>query len=126
MTDREHLETFRVAIDAWGRALERPNVRGWMGDWQITGKSGHVLPDGTGFLLWVCCEGSRRRWTSAKKRLAFCRLTQDGDDEGCLHLDRVPTEPEGKIIRDILGIRKRTTYSPEELARRQDVVRSFR
>jgi hypothetical protein len=35
-----------------------------------------------------------------KKRLAFCRLTQDGDDEGCFHLDRLPTKNEAETIRD--------------------------
>ena len=52
-----------------------------------------------------------------KKRLAFCRLTQDGDDEGCLHLDRLPTAAEAEAIRDDLGIRKRRHLSDEELAR---------
>jgi hypothetical protein len=106
MADREQLETFLVAINASSLALHRPNCRGWLGDYQITGKHGHVLPDGTGFLLYAGWEGSPKRWTYAKKRLGFCRLTQNGDDEGCLHLDRLPTEPEAEIIRDVLGIRK--------------------
>jgi hypothetical protein len=54
--------------------------------------------------------------TNVKDRLAFCALTQDGDDEGCLHLDRPPTPDETAIIREALGIRKRRHLSPEELA----------
>ena len=33
---------------------------------------------------------SPRRWTSTKRQLLFCFITQDGDVEGGLHLDRPP------------------------------------
>ena len=49
--------------------------------------------------------------------LAFCRVTQDGDDEGCLHLDRLPTAAEAELIREAVEIRKRLHHSPEALAR---------
>ena len=46
--------------------------------------------DGTDFLLCVNAKDERdqspRRWTNIKRRLAFCRITQDGDDEGCCAL----------------------------------------
>src|SRR6516164_7370696 len=45
--------------------------------------------------------------TSASMALAFCRIMQDGDDEGCLHLDRLPTPAEAVLIREALSIRKR-------------------
>ncbi len=54
---------------------------------------------------------SPRRWTSIKRRLAFCRITQDGDDEGCLHLDQLPTPVQAGLIRQALGIRKRRTMA---------------
>src|SRR5690242_1525448 len=38
----------------------------------------------------------------AKQRLSFCRVTQDGDWEGCLHLDRLPSAHEAATIRDLL------------------------
>ena len=47
-----------------------------------------------GFLLCVIAKDERDqspRWTNVKRRLAFCRLTQDGDDEGCPHFGRLPT-----------------------------------
>lgn len=80
------------------------------------GKSGHVYRDGDGFLLYVEA-GSPRRWSNIKSRLAFCRINQDGDDEGCLHLDRLPTPDEAELIRDALGIRKRRNLSPETIER---------
>jgi hypothetical protein len=60
------------------------------------------------------------RWTWAKRRLAFCELTQDGDAEGVFRLQRLPTASEAEEIRYVLGIWKRFEYSPVELARRQE------
>jgi hypothetical protein len=136
MSDRAHLDTFLTAIDASAIALERPACRGWIGDYQITGKHGHVLADGAGFLLYattpqrdrrdpdgrVRTYGSPRRWTNVKRQLSFCRLMQDGDDEGCLHLDRLPTEAEAKLIREALGIRRRRHLSPEALAQARSAL----
>jgi hypothetical protein len=79
MTDRAHLDTFLTAIDASPGALERPNCRGWLGgDYQITGKHGHVLADHPGYLLYVT--GTVQRWKKAKRILPGT-VTQDGDDE---------------------------------------------
>jgi hypothetical protein len=60
---------------------------------------------------------SARQWSADKKRLRFCQLTQDGDDEGCLTLDRLPTEAEGDIIRDVMGIGKARHLTEEQHAR---------
>jgi hypothetical protein len=49
--------------------------------------------------------------------VAFAVVTQDGDDEGMLFLDRRPTEGEATILRRYLGIRKRRDLSDEERAR---------
>jgi hypothetical protein len=48
--DRERLETMLEALDASPGALRRPACRGWAGDYQITGRLGHILADGDGFL----------------------------------------------------------------------------
>ena len=55
-----------------------------------------------------------RKRTNIKAQLAFARLTQDCDDEGCFYLDRLPTQAEAGPVRDALGIRKRRHLSPEE------------
>ena len=125
--DKNHLEAMVTALDASETCFERPVCRGWLGDWQITGKLGHVLADGEGYLLYASTEKSSRRWTNVKARLSgFCILTQDGHDEGCLHLDRLPTPDEATIIRDALGIRKRRHLSLEELATRRQQLERFR
>ena len=80
-------------------------------------QSGHIHPDGDGFLLVIRTNESIRRWTSIKRHLSFGLVTQDGDDEGCVRLDRLPTHNEAATIRGVLGIRKRMHHSPEALAR---------
>jgi hypothetical protein len=119
--ERERLAALLDALDASSRCLERPVCRGWIGEWQITGKHGHAMTDGDAYLLYVTtperdivetdgkrrCYGSPRRWASIKKTLGFAKLVQEGDDEGFFRLDRLPNEAEAEAIRDALGIRKR-------------------
>jgi hypothetical protein len=112
MNDQTRLEALVAAIDASPRALRRDPC----GDYMITGKLGHICADGHGFLLYVSTRESPRRWTMVKRRLAFCQLNQDGDDEGCLRLDRLPRPEEAELIREALAIRKRRHVSPETLA----------
>jgi hypothetical protein len=123
--DRDQLETMVQALDASPRALHRPICRGWAGDYQISGKRGHILPDGDGFLLFVSGR-SKQHWTHLKKALRFCRLTQDGDDEGCLHLERLPVPAEADAIRGALGIRRRRHLSEEELVRTRSTLERAR
>jgi hypothetical protein len=59
---------------------------------------------------------SARGWESAKKRLGFGKVTQDGDCEGSIVLDRLPSKAEASEIRDILGIPKRIELSEGQLA----------
>ena len=97
-------------LDASSVALKRDFWRGYgpKGDWGTHGKFGHVYLDGSGFLLVFVSERlSTHRWNAVKRDLHFCRLMQDGDSEGCLHIDRMPTKTEGALIREALGIRKR-------------------
>jgi hypothetical protein len=125
LAERSHLHAFRTATDASATTFERPVCGGWVGDYQITGKTGYVLANGAGYLLYVTIdertaterEPSSRPWKNAKARLAFCKVTQDGDWEGCLYLDRLPTAQEAVVIREVLGIRKRRHMTPEALSR---------
>jgi len=107
-----NLAAMLTALDASARALRLDEC----GDWRIGGKLGHVYADGAGFLLFVDTGESPRRWTNIKRRLDFCRLAIDGDDEGALHLDRLPTPAEAEAIRDALGIRKRRVVTDEARA----------
>jgi hypothetical protein len=61
--------------------------------------------------------GSPRRWTGIKRRLAFCRLSQDGDTEGCLQLGHLPSRSEAALIRDAIRLKRRRHLSPEAIAK---------
>jgi hypothetical protein len=106
------LKALLSALGASETTLQRdPPIRDQddTGDWAIYGSHGHIYPDGDGYLLYA--DVTPRRWSSIKRSLDFCRLTQDGDNEGCLHLDRLPTAAEAEAIRDAIGIRKRRHMS---------------
>jgi hypothetical protein len=91
------------------------------GDWAIFGNNGHIYAIPEGYQLMVGCDfeprwKSARGWESAKKYLAFAKLTQDGGEEGALIFDRLPTLAEASAIRLVLGIPKRVELSPATLA----------
>lgn len=50
-------------------------------------------------------------WTYAKRAFHFAELTQDGEAEGILFLNRLPKPSEAVAIRKVLGIRKRRKSS---------------
>jgi hypothetical protein len=125
MTARTFLCFFH-GLDASETTLQLDVVRseGRTGDWAVYGKHGHVYPDSAGYLIHA--HATPRRWGSIKKSLAFCRLTQDGDDEGCFRLGRLPTGAESEAIRDALGVRKRRHLSEETKERARAVLASAR
>jgi hypothetical protein len=81
---------------------------------KISGKHGHVLADQPGYLLYVT--GAMQRWKKSKRVLPGT-VTQDGDDEGIIRLDRLPSLAEAEAIRDLIGIRKRRHMTPKALAK---------
>jgi hypothetical protein len=101
------------------------------GDWRVNGKFGHIFavpgvldrPTGEGFQIYYRGApefeepNSSQGWTWAKKAMAFCAVANDGDGEGVLFLDRLPTPTEAEIIRDKLRIPKKRELSETELDR---------
>jgi hypothetical protein len=110
--ERAHIERLLTALDATARALKRDGCR----DWAIKGKRGRIYADGSGFLIVVSTGNSIRLWANTKRKLGFCRVTQDGDDEGCLHLDHLPTPAEADLIRHALRIKRKRHHTPDQLA----------
>lgn len=134
-SDRARLLTLVDALGARASTLRRDEC----GDWRITGKLGWIYaasaldaPDRPGFQIYCRCAPefaeptSSQAWTWAKKALAFCRVTQDGDMEGMLFLERLPTPTEAEIVRDKLGIPKKRDVSDEERARLSEIGKSTR
>ena len=91
-TDKERLRQLREALHGAFRSLGHDKC----GDWCLLGSHGHIYRDGSGWLLYVRCR-SGMHW-----------LTQDGDDEGCLHLDRLSSAAEADEIRQVIGLRQTT------------------
>lgn len=108
------------------------------GDWRINGKYGHIyavpgIPWGgmekmEGFQLYFrgAAEfdepSSSRGWTFAKEAMSFAKVTQDGDEEGMLFLDRLPTPQEAEVIRDKLRIPKKAEYSEEVMGQKREAM----
>ena len=111
---RTNLLVLLVALDASPLSLRRDFWRGMgrRGDHAIHGKRGHIYPDGDGYLLCIRAQ-SARLWSAAKRKLSFCQLRIDGEDEGTLHLDHLPSPAEAKAIRQVVGLRKRRRTSRE-------------
>ena len=120
--DKIQLETLLEAINASSSALRRDSA----GLWVLQGSRGYCSTWGdnaTWHLVVVPpSEISGRQWTAHKTRLGFAELTQDGDTEGCFRLHQLPSPEQAVVIRDILGIRKRVEFSPEEIIRRRELV----
>jgi hypothetical protein len=79
--DRQALLDFLSAIDARRSALRRDEC----GDWAILGKQGHIYSVGVNgtaaYQLFVSTSDRALKWAWVKKKLSFCEVTQDGDDE---------------------------------------------
>lgn len=117
IADRDIQRRLMQALHATYTALRRDECGGW----RINGTRGHVYTWGGdgGWLLFVA-SGSARRWTADKKRLAFCLVTQNDDDEGVVRMFGPPTPEQAAVLRQVLGIRRRVTYSAEVLAAKRE------
>lgn len=114
--DRAQQKRLLAALNAWDGALRRDEC----GEWRLDGKWGsiHSWGDGTTWVIYATCR-SERHWTATKGRLSFCDVTQDGSTEGCLRLHQLPTHEQATVIRDVLGVRKRMEFTPDDLERRR-------
>lgn len=99
--DRAKLAAFAAAIGASKTSLKRDAC----GDWTITGLIGDVSTNGSEVYAHLSCT-SARAWTSAKSRLSFATITQDGDTEGVVRVDRPLTSDQAETLRTTIRIRK--------------------
>jgi hypothetical protein len=109
-----------------GGALRRNEC----GDWRIVGKFGDTsavpgiprrgMEKIKGFQIYFRSARefeeptSSQACTWAKKALSFCRISQDGDEEGMLFLNRPPTQIKAEVIRDKLVIPKKREVNQED------------
>ena len=118
MEHREHValrRRDRARLEAAGSAIcaAKNSIRiDGCGDPAMSGRRGHIFaisePIGGAALRAIVFCRTMHGWSSAKRRLGAIgwRLAQDGDDEGVMTLDRLPSLCEGADVRAVLGIRK--------------------
>jgi hypothetical protein len=97
---RPALLEFAKALGSRDNALRRDECA----DWRIEGRRGHIYavpgsldrPHTLGFQIFVM-GWTAKGWNLAKAAFkSFADLTNDGDDEGALFLDRLPTAERGR------------------------------
>lgn len=121
--DRDRLRELVEALGASELSLRVDEY----GTWRLVGRNGYSYGwgDGESWVLYVG-SGSKHKWFKDKKRLSFCQLIQNGDDEGTLRLFELPTPEQSIAIRFVLGIKKRRSYSPEVLEAARNRLTSVR
>lgn len=92
-----------------------PVRRDECGDLNIFGSRGKVFTDREHFYIYAMC-ATKKQWTHFKKALFFMEVSQDGETEGILKLNRYPQELECIEIRAKVGLRKSPELSEEHLA----------
>lgn len=92
------------------------------GDPNIYGKKGKLFV-GKPFWFIYIFDGN---WNVSKRKLRFMILSQDGDQEGILKLDRLPTIKESAIIREIGGFKQKRELSPEHREKLVEAGKKFR
>lgn len=127
--ERERLLELVEALGCRDACLKRDDC----GDWRVVGKLGHVyaVPK-AGFLIYFRGAPefeeatSSQAWTWCKKALEpFCEVRNDGDGEGMLFLDHLPSADEAEIVRLKLGIAKKREMSAAELERLRSMGQRF-
>ncbi len=131
MSDKFPPERQRAALISFAKALgSRDSAlrRDECGDWRIEGSHGHVYaigglvgakPPRRGYQMFVM-DWTARGWKAARDALPGV-VCNDGDDEGAIFLDRLPTATEALAIRKWLGIAKRRVLTDAELDRLRQV-----
>src|SRR4051812_48103814 len=118
-SDRAKLERLRGALAVAPRALRLDDCRLWT----LRGRRGHASTWGDGETFCLCCvspdsfDPGRTQlaawWGAVKRRLSWCKVAQDGDDEGVLRLTlpQVELTPEqAEDVRYCLRLPKRVEF----------------
>ena len=120
VVQRPELLKFAEALRSRVNALRRDEC----GDWRINGGKGHIYAVPEGFQIMVS-GWSANGWNRAKQTMTFATVTQDGDAEGGLIMERLPTPAEADEIRHYCKIAKRTEYSEEYRAELRERMSRF-
>jgi hypothetical protein len=73
----------------------------------IKGNHGFISSDGTVWSIHIP-NVSSRKWSATERKLSFMRI-----QGGLFTLDRMPTADEARLIRKVVGLKKKPDLSPE-------------
>ena len=126
---REALLKFAEALGSRRSALMRDEC----GDWRIEGNRGHIYavpgaleqPHTPGFQIYFGGVVVEKGWLNTKREVAFAKVMQDGDIDGCMFMDRLPIKGEAEVIRGRLGIPKKREVGELELERLRTQIAGF-
>ena len=82
-------------------------------DWCITTREGKVYTDGKKIYVHFF-HGWKTSWDTVKTHLPFMEVQIDGDTEGVLALDRLPTKDEAEAIRIELKLSMKKVLTKEQ------------
>jgi hypothetical protein len=110
--DHEQQQHLLEMLNAAKASLRLDECRAW----RITGSKGHIYTwgDGRTWLGYIRA-ATPWKWRNIKNRLsAFCTVTQDGDDEGCVRFGPTIDSEQAVLLRKAIGLRQ--TVMPTNLA----------
>jgi hypothetical protein len=108
LVDKSELQTLLGALNGAKNSLGLDAC----GDYMIEGSRGTIRACNGKFFMYLA-PGSARAWGFVKKALAsIATPSQDGDDEGILTFDRIPTDEEAEVIRHYIGLRQTRDAPP--------------
>lgn len=107
--DRAYLKKLCKALDVSENRLKEDEYN----DWNIVGLRGHIFTDQEYWYLFTSPE-SVRKWNITKRQLSFMEVSQDGDDEGILRCNRMPSRFEAMEVRKVIGVRPTKKLTEEQ------------
>lgn len=99
------LEQLATCLDIPTKAIKKGGIQG---------KHGRVIVRSDGRNFWLDLQCSTRQLSAYKTKLRFM---YNDDDKNKFFMYRLPSLKESKAIRDAIGLKKRPTLTPENLAR---------
>ena len=90
-------------------------------DYNILGTKARVFVDQSYWYIYIFGYS----WSLAKRYLSFMEVFQDGDHEGILKLNRMPSFKEAMIIRRIAGFRKKRVLSASDRKKAIERIQNF-
>ncbi len=107
--DKAQLHLMLTALDAAQSQMRLDACRAWT----LRGKRGYLATWGDGHRRFIyCCPGTVGKWNRMRQALSpLGHCTQDGDAEGIIRIDTLPTPEQAALIRKAIGLAKRPNSS---------------